>query len=440
YMVPSVYVPLAALPHTPNGKIDRRALPLPDRNDAASKDEWIAPRTPAEARLAEIWGEVLQVGRVGCDDNFFDLGGHSLLGVRLFSQVEQQFGTRLPLATLLEAPTLAQMAGLIGQENWTPSWSSLVPIQREGTRTPFFCTHGAGANVLYLRTLARYLGDDQPFYGLQSQGLDGKTAPFERVEDMAAHYLNELRSVQPQGPYMLGGFSFGGVVVFEMAQQLVAQGEEVSLLALIDTFFPAVPKYLPPRTRFSRFVYPLAGRLDRELSDLGRHGMRQYFRQWWIYVQEGVKRRLARGAKALSPTLAIEGWDISHTLRRVVEANLLAERRYLPRPYPGRVVLFHGSDMPIELQDTRLAWDEVAGGGLEVHIVPGDHNSLREEPHVSVLAAKLRACLDRYLPSAWRPPSRGHFATSKEEAGPIERPTRSFAQAKRARAFFSPLV
>lgn len=395
YMVPASFVALESFPMTPNGKVDRRALPATTGRDQARTVGVLPPRTAVEESVAAIWRELLHLEQVSVHDNFFELGGHSLLGVRLFTRLEEAFHTRLPLATLLEAPTIAQLAALLGQSEWQPSWSSVVPIQTTGTRRPFFCTHGAGAHVLSLRLLAKHLGDDQPFYGLQSQGLDGTTAPYRRVEDMAAHYIREIRTVQPEGPYMLGGFSFGGVVVFEMAQQLAAQGERVEPLILIDTFCPGVWDSYPPPTRFESIVYPLVVRVERQVVAWTQRGPIGYAKMWLAYLREGVQRRIARAAKRVSSRASLEGWDAPESLKQVIAANVEADRAYLPQPYPGRIVLFWASGESLGYRDYRMAWSEVAEA-LEVHVIPGDHNSLRQEPHVQVLAAKLKRCLEKH--------------------------------------------
>src|SRR5713101_7462066 len=255
YLVPSAFVVLDGLPLTTSGKLNRRALPAPEISDRKPELAGAAPRTPTEKLLAEIWRDVLGVADIGIHENFFDLGGHSLLAVRLFAQVEKRFGRRWPLATLFRAPTIAQFGATIEKE-WSPKWSSLVAIKRNGSKPPFFCVHGLGGNVLEFSDLARRLDDDQPFYGLQSQGLDGKRPLLSSVEDMAAHYLKEMRELQPVGPYFIGGRSLGGTIAFEMACQLSAQDKEVGLLALLDTYPAGYAKLLPavsqPETNFGR--------------------------------------------------------------------------------------------------------------------------------------------------------------------------------------------
>jgi len=213
----------------------RRALPAPEISDRKPELAGAAPRTPTEKLLAEIWRDVLGVAHIGIHENFFDLGGHSLLAVRLFAQVEKRFGRRWPLATLFRAPTIARFAATIEKE-WSPKWSSLVAIKPNGSKPPFFCVHGLGGNVLEFYDLARRLGINQPFYGLQSQGLDGKQTLHTSLKEMAAHYIREMREVQPCGPYFIGGRSLGGIIAFETACQLRAQGQEVGLLALLDSY------------------------------------------------------------------------------------------------------------------------------------------------------------------------------------------------------------
>ncbi|MGC1963553.1 MAG: thioesterase domain-containing protein, partial [Candidatus Sulfotelmatobacter sp.] len=239
YMVPSAFVPLKAMPLTPNGKVNRRALPAPDQTDLAPTAKFAAPKDVIESRLVQIWEAVLGVRPIGVRHNFFELGGHSLVAVKLMNRVEQAFRKTLPIATLLQAPTIEQLAAILRQEGWEPSSSCLVPIQTGGSRTPFFCIHGANGAVVRFYDLARYLGSDQPFYGLQALGLDERFPSDTQIEVMASRYINEIRSVQPEGPYLLGGYSMGGSVAFEMARQLTAQGQERAVVVLFDTLCAA---------------------------------------------------------------------------------------------------------------------------------------------------------------------------------------------------------
>ncbi|MFN8541740.1 MAG: amino acid adenylation domain-containing protein, partial [Thermomicrobiales bacterium] len=244
YMVPAAFVVLEALPLTPNGKVDRRALPAPEEAAPGEGQGFLGPRDATELRLARIWEEVLGVRPIGVTANFFDLGGHSLLAVRLFARIAAEFGHDLPLATLFRAPTIADLAGFLRDGAEATSWSSLVPLQPHGALPPFFCIHPIGGNVLSFHDLAKHIGPDQPIYGLQARGLSGHEAPHTHVEEMAAHYIAEMRRLQPEGPYYVGGQCFGGMVALEVAQQLQAAGETVGLLAMFDNYAPGYTKLL----------------------------------------------------------------------------------------------------------------------------------------------------------------------------------------------------
>ena len=234
YMVPSTFMFLDELPLTPNGKVDRRTLPAPDRVGSTRRGIRVAPRDTLELQLVQIWEDILGLRPVGVTDNFFDLGGHSLLAVRLIARIHKQFGQKLPLPTLFQGATIEQLAGVLRRSPTPLRCSPLVGIHLGGSGRPFFCVHPVGGSILCYAGLSRRLGPDQPFYGLQHPGLDGEWAPYTRIEEMASDYLTALRAVQPEGPYLLGGWSLGGIVAFEMAQQLEARGQKVALLALLD--------------------------------------------------------------------------------------------------------------------------------------------------------------------------------------------------------------
>jgi amino acid adenylation domain-containing protein len=248
YMLPSVFVTLKSMPLTPNGKVDRRALPAPDQAELASKGVFSAPKDAVESRLVQIWESVLGIRPIGITDNYFELGGHSLVAVRLMKRIEEAFGKTLPIATLLQAPTIEQLAALLRQKGGVPAWSCLVPIQTAGSKPPFFCIHGANGAVVRFHSLSKYLGADQPFYGLQASGLEAGQPCHTRAEDMASGYLQQIRKVQPEGPYLLGGYSFGGAIAYEMARQLAVQGQEHTTVVLFDTNFPGRARAGSPST------------------------------------------------------------------------------------------------------------------------------------------------------------------------------------------------
>jgi amino acid adenylation domain-containing protein len=454
YMVPSAFVLLESLPLTSSGKLDRRALPAPDdfgnRQDGQDKQDGkaasVAPLTPVEKMLATIWADLLEIKEVGINDNFFELGGHSLLAVRLFAQIEKKFGRRLPLATLFQAPTIAQLATILEkglQKDSTTAWSSLVAInpieapspfgrglgrglqcraasatplfpgpspsgRREttvasdrtttrdtGHRPPFFCVHALGGNVLEYYDLARHLGDDQPFYGVQSQGLDGQRPPHKRVEDMAAHYIKEMRELQPVGPYFIGGRSLGGMVAFEMACQLRAQGQEVGLLALLDTYPSGYAKLFRDETTL-RAAFGRAAKRTRahaaNLRGLSAKEKLSYLIWKARFAPRKMKSQVWRRVYEAYENL---GRPLPRALRDVTEFNSLAVRKYVPQVYGGRVTLFWASGDLRSSNDLVEGWRALAGGGIEVHEIPGSHLDIVKEPHVQDLAKKLSGCLGR---------------------------------------------
>ena len=402
YMVPSAFVILEDLPLTPNGKLDRHALPAPDkfRKDL---DSYLPPRDAIELQLIHIWENVLDVHPVGVQDNFFNLGGHSLMAVRLMAQIQQQLGKNLPLATLFQNPTIAQMAEIVRQESEVSPWSPLVAIQPQGTKPPFFCVPGAGGNVLYLYHLARHLGLDQPFYGLQALGLDGESQPHTRIEDIAADYIQAIKTVQLKGPYYLGGHSFGGQVAFEMAQQLLALGDQVALVAIFDTPAP-LPGILPERFDWdsATWLVYLAGIISRlcgkqlqvshtQLQLLDPEAQLHYFKEQLTVVN-------------LLPPEA--GITQVRGLVQVFQAN--KHTRYLPaKNHPTKIALFRASkvhpndaasdeiDENMLPKDTAWGWSDFTSAPVDVHWIPGDHLSMVVAPHVQVLAEHLKTYFEQ---------------------------------------------
>jgi amino acid adenylation domain-containing protein len=397
YMVPGSFVMIESLPLTPSGKLDRRALPTPESVEAHADDTLVTttntPETRLKKMLAAIWSELLEVRAVGVNDNFFELGGHSLLAVRLFAQIEKRLGKRLPLSILFQAPTVGQLAAVI-QKDWTPEWSSLVEIQSAGFKTPFFCVHALGGNVLEYYDLARHLGEDQPFYGLQSQGLDGKRPPHTRVEDMAAHYIKEMRELQPEGPYLIGGRSLGGMVAFEMAQQLKAQGQTIGLLALLDTYPSGYAKLFRNektlRAAFGRGLRRAKAHVANLRSLSVNEGL-SYVIKKARFAPRKMKSQIWRRVYQSYENL---GRPLPRMLKDVKEFNSLAVREYVPQVYDGKVTLFWASEDLRTSIDLVEGWRVLAGGGMEVHEIPGSHLDIVKEPHVGEVAKKLGSCLE----------------------------------------------
>jgi thioesterase domain-containing protein/acyl carrier protein len=372
----------------------------------------LPPRDEIERELASLWRVLLGVADVSLNDDFFELGGQSLVAVRLFQRIGKKYGVELPLATLFQAPTIAGCAALIRERLGlpepdsprsaslrpaadarsrcvaaaspapTPLFRALVMLQPGDGRAPFFCVHGAGGNVLNFRDIARALDARQPVFGLQASGIDGVSRPHTTIEEMAAAYLTEVREVQPHGPYLLGGYSGGGIVAFEMARRLTASGEEVGLLAFIDTFHPemSVLRLRRFRTRLERLrsegLSYVHGALER------RRTAKQIARD-----DRTVAEHLARG-EAVPLVLR------DHYLSRNFEC---AARLYFPKPWPGRATLFRAEKISHSARSRGPAygWDREILGGVEVMTVPGDHDTLLLGANAARLVRSLNAAIHR---------------------------------------------
>lgn len=353
------------------------------------------PEDEAEKQLTEIWEEILGCRPIGRDQNYFDLGGNSLLAVRLFAQVERAFKIKLPLSTLIEAQTIARLARLLRSDTSAPDWSPLVEIQSGGSRPPFFCVHGAGGNVLIYRDLARRLGPDQPFYGLQSQGLDGEQPLLTRIEDMAALYVKEIRRVQLRGPYLLGGYCMGGTVALEMAQQLKAQGEQVGLLALFDTMNWS---NLNPATVWDKAYYQTQRVIFHARSFLLLNFVDKikFFREKLAILRgrTSVWRGTLQGRLSVQP--ATKKGD-ALLLARIWQTNDHATADYVPRPYPGVITDFRPMQQYTRYQVPGLHWDEMALEGQDIVTLPVYPGGMLLEPFVKHLAAALRTSIDKAI-------------------------------------------
>ncbi|MDX6500090.1 MAG: hypothetical protein QOG23_3350 [Blastocatellia bacterium] len=394
HMVPSVFVVLESLPLSPTGKVDRNALPSTNGAKPATLRCFAPPADELELKLTRIWEKVLGVRSISVNDNFFELGGHSLLAVRLFAQIEKSFGRDLPLATLFQAPTVKQLARVLREDGWPAPWSSLVMIQGGRERIPFFCIHAAGGNVLEYYALARLLGPDQPVYGLQAKGLDGKQEPHTNIKEMAAHYLKEMREVQPEGPYLLGGRSSGGTIAFEMACLLAAEGEKVALLALLDTYPAGYFKLLPGSGSIFRRTLRYGRKLGSHATNLGQLSTAkklEYVIGKLKYAPEKAKHKLYRRAYKIYQKM---GRRLPPALKNIEEINFAAVKDYVPQTFAGDVTLFLATDLTADY-DLHDGWRELVEGRIEVHEISGNHINIIKEPHVRELAERLRGSLTR---------------------------------------------
>jgi amino acid adenylation domain-containing protein len=427
YMLPAAFVPLDALPLTPNGKLDRQALPRPGAIRPESQSQRAAPRDAVETRLVEIWEAVLGVRPIGITDRFFDLGGHSLLAVRLMAQIEKAFSRKLRLATVFQACTVEQLAAILRdevKEASVASGTSLVAIQPRGSRPPLYLVHGAGGGMFWgYANLSRHLGPNQPVYGFKSRGLDGREE-FSRIERMAAEYLSDLRTVQPHGPYLLGGYCFGGAVAYEMARQLEARGESVALVALMNS--------VPPNSRYARIPWSPAWalRFVRNLRYWTGYFLswtapqrRGFFHWKWGQLKKKVGKLRGRDGKGLARVDVGDLVDLSAFTPEeslIWEAHIRALLDFHPEPFPGRVHLFRSSGHPLWCSfDRDYGWGDLALAGVKVVIVPGAHERILEEPFVQTLAGELAKAIDAAsgsLPPAQPPLRPRHHPVAESPA------------------------
>lgn len=345
-----------------------------------------ASREDVEGILLEWWREFSQSGQVSLDDDFFALGGNSLAGVQLFTRIKTAYGLNLGLATLFEAPTIRQLARLIRESSGSgrakpQPWSPVVPIQPKGSRPPLYVISGLGGNVIKFHSLAFHLGETQPMYGLLPRGLDGKDSFLTRIEDMATYYMEAIRTVQSDGPYCLAGYSFGGIVAFEVAQQIVARGGTVNFLGLFDTI-----------------EWHYAERVDRALRPGERiEVIKEHLRSMafsperFTYFKSLLNAKISQLKYRLFPS---RNGPLPQEIGDLEEVNSYAAANYYPKPFPGKITLFRSTKRAVQHgSDEYLGWGDFAAGGLEVHHVGGTHFNILQEPEVRTVAEKLRLCL-----------------------------------------------
>ncbi|MEK7990944.1 MAG: thioesterase domain-containing protein, partial [Thiotrichaceae bacterium] len=396
YMNPAYYVLLEQIPLTPNGKADRKALLAMDIHSNRDTSNLQPARDEMEKSLVEIWQEILNVKPIGITDNFFELGGHSLLAIRVVSKIQQQFGQNLPLATLFEGGTIESLADILRKRSDLLDWRPIVKIQeQEGDKPILYCVPGAGGNVLYYRTLSNYLGKNQPFYGLQSKGLDGVSEPFTTIEEIALNHIKSIKQEQPSGTYYIGGHSFGVYVAFEIARQLEQQGDNVALVALLDidaTFYGNVDypyfhwtdmEWLVEFAKSAQKMAETEVELNEDvLLSLEPTARYEYFKQ---------QLEKANIIPASTPMEQVIGYT------NVFKNNALAMMRYCEPQVVlnAKIALFKTKDgFPTGINAEVLKqhdwnWSRFTHHPVMVYDVPGEHLTMTNDPHASVLAEKL---------------------------------------------------
>lgn len=373
-MRPAAFVLLEALPLTASGKINRRALPAPGQARPELQGSYVAPHTAIEAGLAEIWTEILGVEKVGTSDNFFELGGHSLLAVRVVSEIEKKFGQRIPLISFFQGATIGYLAELLQKDVRSLSWPTLIEIQPGAAMPPLFCVSAPNVNALGYRSLARYLGPDQPVFGLQAQypeDLDGEHSR-AAVDDLATEYLEALLAARPKGPYEFVGQCRGAHIAYEMARRLEQKGEQVALLGVLDTWVL--------ENTYNRFLYVeyYARRLRSFLRAGFDKGLRFLTRKHMRTDKDGMSRLAAVNTPA----------------RKNPMSAYFPGPGFVPRTYDGHITVFRVRAQPLNrIRDPQLGWGKLTSAGVDVHLVPGEHGKVLREPSVRGLAAELKKCL-----------------------------------------------
>lgn len=420
YMVPTAVVPLPSLPRTANGKIDVRALPAPQFKKILSPDQSAVPSTPVEAQLLQIWQRVLGLGSIGINDNFFDLGGDSILSIQIVSQARAA-GFNIVPNQLFEQPTIAELAAVIGltakftgppanalsatelfeQKQQADRFFSLVPIQPEGSRRPFFF-HGGSADALTWTKFSWLLGPDQPFYAMQRPDFNAQSVTHSTVEALAATCIQDIRKVQPTGPYLVGGHCFGGTVAFEIARQLQAQGEKIDSIIAVDAYcLSAAPRntlsWLQTKLQLSYFTLR---------KSYYYHGGRKQLTQLPQKVWQRLQRR---GTQDISPAQPVSEVVSSSTERSVLEAalsyeersdrahqaSITASDRYQPQSYSGPIKLFRAEIQITDwLYGKDLGWQSVTQGKVEIENIPGLFGNLFNQQSGPLLAERVKSYLN----------------------------------------------
>jgi len=416
YMVPATFVEMAEFPLNPNGKLDRRALPAPEQQTCFDS-VFVAPKDAFEIGLAQIWEELLGVQPIGVKDNFFELGGDSLMTVQLFSKIEQQFGKKLPLSTLVTAPTIAQLAQVLRSN--VSTIREMTVLLKQGTgRSSFFIIHDGDGETLLYRSLANRLSPSVSVYGVQPYGSDEFPILHARIEEMAASYIRAIRKVQPEGPYLLGGLCAGGVLAFEVAVQLQQQGQQVGMVAIIDAADVKATE---------KGGYILNQRIDRFSTIFHKSTKMKPHRQV-LFLLNQLKQRtvnlisyeVRKNYETLRDQfqLVFFKYFLDHDMqlpafvKHIPVRNILALAReqYTPqRLFDGEIQLYRATkrspifdNTPIDdtpyierFSDPLLGWGKRATAGVQAYDIPGGHSSMLQEPNVQVIAEKIQSHIDK---------------------------------------------
>lgn len=384
YMVPKVIIQLEKIPLTSNGKVNKKELQQSGAATAMHKKVFRAPETHLQKRITEIWTDHLGIAEISIDDDFFELGGHSLIAVRVMSIIEKDMGVRLPLASLFDHSTIEKLASLLeGKPEDTLKWDSLVPIKPNGSKKPVYLIHGGGLNILVFKSMSDYMDPDQPVYALQALGLNGKTALYQTIEEIAAKYNSEIMQVDPVGPYLLAGYSLGGKIAYEMARQMIASGKEVRMLGIFDTF---IPSFSEGRKKFIEKLLRQVRKVPFIYRQFTNSPAEAISYQFLI-----IKRKFTKLiGKHKEPDTEIFTYD-----DEIVRSYDEAYRTYKMKPMNVNIDLFRVKKRIYYLDDmVYLGWKPYGTKGVHVHEIPGDHKTFLFAPNDKELGVILQRVID----------------------------------------------
>jgi thioesterase domain-containing protein/acyl carrier protein len=373
---------LKALPLTPNGKIDLKALPAP----VTRKSDYVYPRDAVELRLTQLWEKLFGISPVSVQDNFFELGGDSLLAIRLFANIKQEFGITVPLHTIFQNKTVEQLACILRQDSVPSTWSPLVCLQPQGTKSPLFFVHSSGGSAFNYLQIATLMGTERPFYALHPRGIEPGDSFHASIEEMAVDYVAAVRRVQPKGPYLLAGWSFGGTVNFEMARILEQAGETVPLLLMIDAPAPAANVFKTDDVEFLLDRVPHYHGVT--LDELALQNSRE---TQVMYLLKAIKMA-GLFTPDIEPTAAL------HWFNLYKHHNLIVSLYRPSGPVNSKIIFFKPSEkIPFDLQmgKTVEGWEPFARGGIEAYETPGNHFNIISPVNTPVLVGKMTECIER---------------------------------------------
>jgi aspartate racemase len=419
HLIPTAFVVLAEMPRTAHSKIDRAALPVPEEGGNRPLMGTAAPRDELEAQIINVWRRVLGVSRIGIKDSFFDLGGHSMLAVRMTAELKKAIGRTIPLMSLFEAQTIEQIADLLRDGAAKQEWKTLVPMKPSGTRRPFFLVTRPNANSLGYIALAKRLAPDQPVYGLQFQYPEesylGRPYTRDEYEERGRSYVEILRAFQPEGPYLLGGMCEGALIAFVMTRQLEAAGQKVAFLGMMDAW---------PEENTRRRLVNVVSKYYQKLSDflaMTRPKKQKFITQNLARLGARLRPRPPSGAASAARDEVVRAAAFAATTQALWDERVFPGPGFVPPQVDAPITVFRVKKQPPwRIKDERLGWGDRTRGGVDLHHVDGVHADFMRPPHVAVLARELNIALSKVHAAIDRADALAAAASAK----PVKEPSR----------------